>query len=87
MEHPMHKRAATAEDLSSELDRLIRERARGPYARYFHAPVPQPVPLPQRDANGCNWTVVNTAVLPAAAVAFIDLIVSRLMHEYDLVPG
>jgi len=83
----MSKRVATVDDLSSELDRRIRERARGPYARYFHAPVPRPVPLPRRDANGCNWTVVNPAALPAAAVAFIDLIVSRLMFEYDLVPG
>ena len=83
----MSKRTVTADDLSSELDRLIRERARGPYARYFHAPAPQPVPLPRRDENGCNWTVINPVALPAAAVAFIDLIVSRLMFEYDLVPG
>jgi hypothetical protein len=83
----MNKRAVTADDLSSEMDRMIRERARGPYARYFHAPAPRPVPLPRRDANGCNWTVVNPASLPGAAAAFIDLIVSRLMHEYDLLPG
>jgi len=82
----MSKRAVTAEDLTSEMDRLIRERARGPYARYFHAPVPRPVPLPRRDANGCNWTVLDPASLPGAA-AFIDLIVSRMMHEYDLLPG
>jgi hypothetical protein len=87
MEYAMTKRAVTAEDLTSELDRMIRERARGPYARYFHAPVPKPVPLSRRDANGCNWTVINPATLPAAAVAFIDLIVSRLMYEVDLVPG
>ncbi len=83
----MTKRAATVDDLSSELNRRIRERARGPYARYFHAPVPKPVPLPARDANGCNWTVINPVTLPAAALAFLDLIVSRLMQEYDLVPG
>lgn len=83
----MSKRAATAEDLSTELDRMIRERARGPYARYFHSQAPRPVPLPKRDANGCNWTVINPVALPAAAMAFVDLIVSRLMSEYDLVPG
>ncbi len=83
----MSKRLATADDLTSALDRLIRERARGPYACYFHAPIPQPVPLPRRDAQGCNWTVVTAATLPLAALAFIDLIVSRLMCEYDLVPG
>lgn len=83
----MTKRKATADALTSELDRLIRERARGPYARYYHAPIPKPVPLPKRDANGCNWTVITAVTLPLAAVAFIDLIVSRLMREYDLVPG
>lgn len=83
----MSKRPATAEDLTSELDRMIRERARGPYACYFHAPIPKPVPLPRRDVNGCNWTVITAATLPLAAIAFIDLIVSRLMREYDLVPG
>jgi hypothetical protein len=83
----MSKRTATADALTSELDRLIRERARGPYARYYHAPIPKPVPLPRRDANGCNWTVINAITLPMAAVAFFDLVVSRLMREYDLVPG
>ena len=83
----MKRRPLTTEDLTSEIDRRIRERARGPYARYFHAPVPRPVPLAGRDANGCNWTVINPASLPAAAGAFIDLIVSRLMHEYDLIPN
>ena len=83
----MSRRAVTAEDLSCELDRCIRERARGPYARYFHAPTPRPVPLARRDASGCNWTVVNPVALPTAAAAFIDLVVSRLMREYDLLPG
>lgn len=82
----MNKRVVSADDLSSELDRLIRERARGPYARYFNAPVPKPVPLSKRDANGCNWTVITAASLPAAAAAFFDLILSRLMREYDLLP-
>lgn len=83
----MNKQAVTADDLRSELDRCIRERARGPYARYFHAPTPRPVPLARRDANGCNWTIVVPLALPAAALAFLDLVVSRLMREYDLVPG
>ena len=83
----MKKRVVSADTLSSELDRMIRERARGPYARYFHAPVPKPVPLPKRDANGCNWTVITAASLSGAAATFIDLIVSRLMCEYDLLPG
>jgi hypothetical protein len=83
----MHKRAVTAADLSSQLDRLIRERARGPYSRYFNADVPLPIPLTQRDASGCNWTVVNQPSVTPDAAGFIDLVVSRLRLEYDLMPG
>ncbi|MEP7312958.1 MAG: hypothetical protein ABI859_20375 [Pseudomonadota bacterium] len=83
----MHKKMATASNLSSEMNRMIRERARGPYAMYFHSSVPCPVALNRRDEQGCNWTVfVEPSVLPGS-VPFLDLIISKLMGEYDLVPG
>jgi hypothetical protein len=83
----MHKKTATASNLCSEMNRLIRERARGPYAIYFHSSVPEPVPLNRRDERGCNWTVYVEPTVPPGSVPFLDLIVSRLMGEYDLVPG
>jgi hypothetical protein len=83
----MTKKSATASSLQAELDRRIRERARGPYASYTCDCVPQPVRLETRDASGCNWTVIPAPTQPAASVPFLDLIISQLMMEYDLVPG
>jgi hypothetical protein len=83
----MAKKSATASRLQAELDRRIRERARGPYSSYASNCVPLPVPLEIRDASGCNWTVVPAPTQPAASLPFLDLIVSQLMMEYDLVPG
>lgn len=80
------RRTITATDLHSELDRRIRERACGPYSRYFNASVPHPVLLAERDAQGCNWTVVTQPTLRPEAAGFIDLVVSRLRYEYDLLP-
>jgi hypothetical protein len=81
------RRAISAADLSSEMDRRIRERACGPYSRYFNATTPRPVLLSQRDSHGCNWTVVAQPTLRPEAAGFIDLVVSRLRFEYDLLPG
>lgn len=80
----MRKPAVTAADLASELDRRIREQARGPYARFFNTAVPRPIPLSARDAQGCNWTVVSPTPTSADAASFMDLVVTRLRLEYDL---
>ena len=81
-----NRRPITTTDLLSELDRRIRERACGPYSRYYNATVPRPVLLAERDAHGCNWTVVTQPTLRPETVGFLDLVVSRLRHEYDLLP-
>jgi hypothetical protein len=83
----MDKKRVTASGLATELDRRIRERARGPYQRYVDSKVPVPVALAGRDATGCNWTVVAAPSQPLAALPFLDLIISQLMREYDLIPG
>ena len=83
----MDKKQATADGLHAELDRRIRERARGPYSRYLHSQLPVPVPLDRRDDRGCNWTVTAQPVEPLAAMPFLELIITQLMREYDLVPG
>lgn len=82
----MQRRMISATDLHSELDRRIRERACGPYSRYFNSTVPRPVLLAKRDSHGCNWTVVTQPTLRPEAAGFIDLVVSRLRYEYDLLP-
>jgi hypothetical protein len=83
----MDKKLATADGLHAELDRRIRERARGPYSRYVNSQLPVPVPLDRRDDSGCNWTVPTQPVEPLAAMPFLELIITQLMREYDLVPG
>jgi hypothetical protein len=83
----MAKKRATASRLQAELERRIRERARGPYSSYASNCVPRPVPLEIRDGSGCNWTVIPAPTQPVASLPFVDLIVSQLMMEYDLVPG
>ena len=83
----MEKKRATAACLHAEMDRRIRDRARGPYLRYMDTEVPLPVPLVKRDSRGCNWTVVDVPTQPLSALPFLELIISQLMLEYDLVPG
>jgi len=83
----MAKKSATASGLQAELDRRIQERARGPYSCYACTCVPLPVPLETRDGSGCNWTVLAAPTQPPASLPFLDLIISQLMLEYDLVPG
>jgi hypothetical protein len=83
----MMRKKATASVIYSEMHRLVRERARGPYSRYCNADLPAPVPLPRPDASGCNWTVNVDSAQPLAALPFLDLILNKLMREYDLVQG
>lgn len=83
----MTKKSATQSVLQAELDRRIRERARGPYSVYAGSRIPTPVALDGRDTSGCNWTVISEPYQPAAQLPFLDLIISQLMREYDLVPG
>lgn len=83
----MQKKQMTAGLLHAEIDRRIRERARGPYARYADSDVSLPVLLATRDSNGCNWTVTIVPTELPAAVTFLDLIIAQMMLEYDLVPG
>ena len=83
----MDKKCATADGLHAELDRRIRERARGPYRRYVDSALPLPVPLRARDSMGCNWTIVAAPTQPLSALPFLDLIISQMMREYDLMPG
>ena len=83
----MAKKSATASGLQAELDRRIQERARGPYSGYGHSAVPLPVLLETRDTNGCNWTVISEPSQLPSALPFLELIISQLMWEYDLVPG
>ena len=83
----MAKKSATVSALQAELDRRIHERARGPYSSYACSRIPVPVALDERDASGCNWTVIAEPSHPPAALPFLDLIISQLMREYDLVPG
>jgi hypothetical protein len=45
------------------------------------------VALDARDTSGCNWTVLAEPSHLPAALPFLDLIISQLMQEYDLVPG
>jgi hypothetical protein len=83
----MMRKKATASLIYSEMHRLVRERARGPYLRYCNADLPAPIPLPQPDASGCNWTVNVDSAQPLAALPFLDLILNKLMREYDLIQG
>jgi hypothetical protein len=83
----MVKKQATASVLHAEMDRRIRERARGPYLRYCNSEVPLPVLLGGRDGSGCNWTVIAAPTQPLSALPFLELIISQLMLEYDLIPG
>jgi hypothetical protein len=82
----MAKKSATLGALQTELDRRIRERARGPYSCYGCVRMATPVALDARDTNGCNWTVINEPNQPAAALPFLELIISQLKREYDLIP-
>lgn len=83
----MTKKPLTQLQLQAELDRRVRERARGPYSLYQTTAVPQPIALPGRDAAGCNWTVLNPTDQAPSALPFFDLIITQLMREYDLIPG
>jgi hypothetical protein len=83
----MEKKRVTASGLHAEMDRRIRERARGPYERYVDSQVPLPVLLDTRDAAGCNWTIGAAPSQSLASLPFLDLIISQMMREYDLVPG
>ncbi len=83
----MNKKCVTASGLQAEIDRRIRERARGPYLRYQESKLPLPGILPVRDASGCNWMILWGPCQPLAAQPFLELIISQMMREYDLVPG
>ena len=83
----MSKKSLTQQQLQSELDRRVRERARGPYSLYMSSVLPQPVPLSARDSAGCNWTVIAPTDQAPSALPFFDLIITQLMREYDLIPG
>jgi hypothetical protein len=83
----MFKKPLTQQQLQAELDRRVRERARGPYSLYQSSAVPQPVALPGRDAAGCNWTVISPTNQTPSALPFFDLIITQLMREYDLIQG
>jgi hypothetical protein len=83
----MDKKCVTASGLHAEIDRRIRERARGPYLRYVDSELPLPVMLDVRDASGCNWTILSGPGQPLAAQPFLELIISQMIREYELMPG
>jgi hypothetical protein len=74
---------ATAKQIQVEISRRI--KAAGALDGDCKDCEATPTPLLDRDADGCNWTVMVLARCGLACVGFVTPIIREVMCEYDLI--